>query len=94
MYYHSVVYLVLKLLGFAVYAERFTNLGRIDAVLEMQEVVYVIEFKMSTADAALEQIRNKGYAQPYLGHGKSIILLGIAFDKASRNIVDWKAETL
>ncbi|MCB0125131.1 MAG: AAA family ATPase, partial [Caldilineaceae bacterium] len=93
-YYHSVVYLVLKLLGFAVYAERFTNLGRIDAVLEMQEVVYIIEFKMSTADTALDQIRDKGYAQPYLGCGKSIILLGIAFDKASRNIVDWKAETV
>ena len=86
------VYLVLKLLGFAVYAERFTNLGRIDATLELDEVVYLLEFKMSTAEAAIEQIRDKGYAQAFQGSGKPIILLGIAFDKESRNIVDWKAE--
>lgn len=91
-YYHSVIYLVLKLLGFAVYAERFTNLGRIDATLEMDDVVYVIEFKMSTAAAAIEQIRNKEYAQTFRGSGKPIILLGIAFDQDSRNIVDWQAE--
>lgn len=92
-YYHSVVYLVLKLLGFAVYAERFTNLGRIDAVLEMDSVVYIMEFKMSTAEAAIAQIREKQYDQPFRGSGKAIIWLGIAFDKESRNIVDWKSET-
>lgn len=46
-YYHSVVYLVLRLLGFTVEAERLNNLGRLDAVLELGDVVYILEFKMS-----------------------------------------------
>jgi hypothetical protein len=48
-YYHSVIYLVLRLLGFTVEAERLNNLGRLDAVLELRDVVYILEFKMSEA---------------------------------------------
>ncbi|MEZ4683146.1 MAG: PD-(D/E)XK nuclease domain-containing protein [Caldilineaceae bacterium] len=89
-YYHSVVYLVLKLLGFTIHAEWPTNLGRIDAVLELPDTIYLLEFKMSSGAIALQQIRDKQYAQPFLGSDKTVILLGIAFDRESRNIVDWK----
>lgn len=91
-YYHSIVYLILNLLGFHVYAERLTNLGRMDAVLETPDTVYILEFKMTTAEAAIQQIRTKRYAQSYQGHGKTIILLGIAFDPEKRNIADWATE--
>lgn len=93
-YYHSVVYLVLRLLGFTIQAERITNVGRIDAVLELADKVYILEFKMMTGQIALDQIRNKQYAQPFLGSTKTIILLGIAFDKATRNLIDWKHEVV
>jgi PD-(D/E)XK nuclease superfamily len=89
-YYHSIVYLTLRLLGFTIYAERMTNIGRVDAVLELTNVIYILEFKLSSAQVALDQIRRKNYAQPYLGGTKTVILLGIAFDKASRNIEDWQ----
>ncbi len=88
-YYHSLIYLLLKLLGFTIHAEPLTNLGRIDAVLELSEAVYILEFKMSTAQIALQQIRDKQYDLPYCNQGKPIHLLGIAFDQASRNISDW-----
>lgn len=91
-YYHSVVYLILNLLGFRVYAERLTNLGRMDAVLETADTVYILEFKMTTAESAIQQIRTKQYAQSYYGRGKMIILLGVAFDPEKRNIVDWAIE--
>jgi len=95
-YYHSIVYLLLKLLGFTIHAEPLTNLGRIDAVLEMPEVVYILEFKMqrgpANAQTALQQIRDKQYALPYQGGGKPILLLGLAFDSESRNLVDWQME--
>jgi hypothetical protein len=58
-YYHSVVYLILNLLGFTIHAERLTNLGRMDAVLELLDVVYIIEFKMTTGETAIQQIREK-----------------------------------
>lgn len=44
-YYHSVVYLVLRLLGFTIQAERMTNVGRIDAVLELADKVYILEWR-------------------------------------------------
>ncbi|MEZ4658973.1 MAG: AAA family ATPase [Caldilineaceae bacterium] len=91
-YYHSVVYLVLKVLGFTVHAEWPTNLGRLDAVLELADTVYLLEFKMSSGEIALQQIREKQYAQSFLGGSKMVILLGIAFDKESRNITDWQHE--
>ena len=50
-YYHSVAYLVLRLLGFTVSAERSTNLGRMDAALELPDLVYIIEFKFVDDDA-------------------------------------------
>lgn len=89
-YYHSVVYLVLRLLGFTIQAERMTNVGQIDAVLELPNTIYIIEFKMTSAEVALEQVRQKQYAQPYLSRHKTIFLVGIAFDKTGRNIGDWK----
>lgn len=88
----SVVYLVLRLLGFTIYAERITNVGRIDAVLELADKVYILEFKMTTGQIALDQIRGKQYAQPFLGGNKTVILLGMAFDKTTRNIADWVHE--
>lgn len=113
-YYHSVVYLVLRLLGFTVDAERLNNLGRLDAVLELSDVVYILEFKMSEplpkprkrsagkataskpsptpAQRAIEQIRTKQYDLPFRGRGKTILLLGIAFDQENRNISEWLME--
>ena len=91
-YYHSIVYLILKLLGFTIHAEPLTNLGRIDAVLELPEAVYILEFKMTTAQIALQQIRDKQYDLPYRHQGKPIILLGMVFDQAGHNITDWATE--
>jgi hypothetical protein len=91
-YYHSIVYLILKLLGFTIQPERLTSLGRIDAILEVADVVYILEFKMTTATAAIQQIRERGYAQAFRGQGKTIILFGIAFDRTSRTISAWEVE--
>lgn len=93
-YYHSLVYLLLKLLGFTIHAEPLTNVGRIDAVLDLPEAVYILEFKMSTAQIALRQIRDKQYDLPYRNQGKPIILLGIAFDADNRKIAEWKMEQI
>ena len=95
-YYHSLIYLLLKLLGFTIHAEPLTSLGRTDAVLDLPEAVYIIEFKMQSsqenAQTALQQIRDKRYDAPYRSAGKPIILLGIAFDPAGRTISDWAVE--
>lgn len=91
-YYHSIVYLILNLLGFKVYAEEMTSHGRIDAVLELPNKIYILEFKMSSAQSALAQIKARNYAQPYRGSGKPIVLVGIAFDKEKKTINEWLSE--
>lgn len=91
-YYHSIVYLILKLLGFSILAEPLSSQGRTDAVIELTDRIYILEFKMSTALIALDQIKARGYDQPYRASGKPIVLIGIAFDKERRMIGDWKSE--
>lgn len=93
------------------------HLGRLDAVLELRDVVYILEFKLSEAQpksrkrskakttnsptpspklslaqVALAQIRAKQYDLPFRNQGKPILLLGIAFDQAQRNISEWQME--
>lgn len=55
-------------------------------------MVYILEFKMTTSEAAIAQIRTKQYTLPFRNSGKTIILLGIAFDQASHNIAIWEME--
>ena len=64
-----------------------TNKGRIDCVLQTNEVIYIIEFKLNdSCEAALKQIQDKQYAEKFHSGGKNIVLLGVAFDQQTRNI--------
>ena len=92
-YYQSIIYVVFKLIGFLITAEARTNIGRADAVVETEDRVYVIELKLNdTAEAAMKQIREKRYFEPYLDRGKEILLVGAAFDVETRNIERWLVE--
>ena len=72
-------YLILQLLGkYNTYVEKETSQGRIDCVLECPDYVYIFEFKLnSTAEAALKQIDEKGYAQPYDADKSKIYKVGL-----------------
>jgi len=92
-YYHSMVYMLLRLSGVQLLLEKETDKGKIDGVLELADKIYIIEFKFARskrikrvatlADKAIRQIEGKKYYEPYLATPKKIILLGIGFlDKA------------
>jgi hypothetical protein len=85
-YYHSLIYLILRLSGAEVMCEDPTNIGRIDAVLETEKKIYIMEFKVGSEQEALAQIKEMKYYEKYLGSGKEIVLLGIGFDPEKRNI--------
>ncbi|MCP4217032.1 MAG: AAA family ATPase [bacterium] len=91
-YYSTVVFLVLKLIGINIDSEVETNLGRIDAVIETEHRVFVLEFKMGGAAAAMAQIKKKKYYQKYLSAPGGVTLVGIGFDTKKRNIGDYKIE--
>ncbi|PCK03438.1 MAG: AAA family ATPase [Alteromonadaceae bacterium] len=92
-YYQSLFFVICKLLGFTAEVEVSTNKGRIDCVVETDKTIYIIEFKLQgNKDDALQQIKDKQYAQKYQGQGKKITLLGVAFDHQERNIGEWIEE--
>jgi len=95
-YYHTVVFIILKLVGvdMGIDAEVHTNKGRIDAVLETLDMVYVLEFKMGTSAKALAQIESMGYHEKYLSSGKKIKLIGVGLDSKERNISDYQEKEI
>ena len=69
--------------------------GRADIVVRYRKAIYVFELKRDgTADEALAQIREKGYAKPYLADGRPVWAIGLAFDSKTRQLVDAKEERL
>lgn len=93
-YYQTVVYLVLSLLGMNVDTEVQTNVGRIDAVIRTEKRIYVMEFKTTTSDDALAQIKEKKYYEKYMNSGLPITLVGIGFESDNRNLSDYMFEDL
>ena len=92
-YYQSLFYAIMTLLGYQLDAEVNTNIGRIDCVLQTEQTVFIIEFKLNdSCTAALQQIKDKQYAQKYQNSGKAIVLLGVEFDQAGRNIGEFITE--
>ena len=93
--YQNILYSVFRLIGAEIHNEVHINNGRIDTVIINHNHIYVIELKMEQlADEAIAQIKEKGYANPYLASGKPITLIGINFSKEARNIVEWKEEVI
>lgn len=95
-YYHTVIYLVLKLAGAEITAEDSSNIGRMDAVLEANKKIFIMEFKMGkgSEQEALKQIREKKYHEKYLNCGKQVVLVGIGFDPDAKNIAQYITETI
>lgn len=93
-YYHTVIYLILKLAGADVRSEDPTNIGRVDVVFETQTRVCIMEFKIGSEQDALDQIKEMKYYEKYLSSGKEIILLGIGFHPERRNIGSYVQEKL
>ena len=59
----------------------------------LPDKVYVIEFKVDKPGKALEQIREKGYHEKYLGGDREVYLVGVSFDSAEKNISDFEWES-
>jgi hypothetical protein len=96
-HYASVFYSHLAGLGLDLRVEDATNQGRIDLTLVQQEQVFLFEFKVVADEPeghALRQIRDKGYAEKYLGRGTHVHLIGVEFSRTARNIVGFEVETL
>ena len=79
--------------GFRYDPEAAQTEGRSDLVATHPCGTYVFELKVGgTAAEALEQIRARGYAKPYLAQGLPVWAVGLAFDPKTRQLVDADVE--
>ena len=85
------MYIIMELLGEYVEAERHTSNGRIDLLLQTKDYIYIVELKVnSTAEVALQQIEEKGYAKPFVDDPRKLFKIGVSFSTADRRVDDWR----
>ena len=92
-YFQNSMYLIFKMMGFFTEVERTTSRGRMDIVMKTKDYIYVMELKLDgTADEALRQIDDKGYAEPFKTDGRQIYKIGVSFSSETRGIEEWRIE--
>jgi len=92
-YYQTIFYLIFKLIGLEIDAEVHTSWGRIDAVIETENDIFLFEFKLDgRAEKALQQIKEKEYFSRYRLSGKTLHLLGVNFELEKRGVGEWLVE--
>jgi len=97
VYYQTVFYCIFNLIGLKVDAEIKTNIGRIDALIEIENSIYIFEFKLnSSKEEALAQIKEKKYYEKFLNQNKKVYLVGVEFrfDDQEKNIGEWVVEEI
>ena len=93
-YFHYTFYLILRLMStYMVYTEKQLSQGRADCIIETDQYVYIFEFKLDgSADEALQQIEDKGYALPYADDARTLYKIGCSFSSETGTIEEWKSE--
>jgi hypothetical protein len=96
-YYASVFYAWFASLGLDLVTEESSNAGRLDMALRFNGRVWLFEFKvveLQPEGRALQQIKDRGYADKYRGDGLPIHLIGVEFSRKRRGLVGFEVEHL
>ncbi len=91
-YFQYTFYLIMRLISvYTVYTEKVQSQGRVDCIVETPQYVYIFEFKLDgTADEALQQIEDKGYAREYDSDKRQVFKIGASFSSETGTIGEWK----
>ncbi len=90
-YYHAIIFLTFKLLGYYAQAEPSVSEGRIDAVVETEDGIFIFEFKVNgTIKEAMTQIHKNKYYQRYQASNKEIYLLAVV--RKDKTISEYEVE--
>ncbi|MFN3691880.1 MAG: AAA family ATPase [Fervidobacterium sp.] len=93
VFYQSIMVSLFESTGVNVVSEEESSGGRADVVVKYNGLVYVIELKVDkSAKEALEQIKTKGYHEPY--KGKEVYLIGVNISSETGSISDWVYEKI
>jgi hypothetical protein len=92
LYFHYTFYLIMRLIScYTVYTEKQLSEGRADCIIETPAYIFILEFKLDgTADEALRQTADRGYATAYAADFRPIYCIGASFSSKTGTIDDWK----
>ena len=91
-FYEYTMYLIFSMLNVYVRTQVKCAGGRVDMVVWMPDTTYVFEMKTNdTAENALKQIDEKGYAIPYQTEGRKVVKVGVRMNADTRTVEDWVA---
>ena len=90
-YFHYTFYLLMRMVScYTVYTEKQQSEGRVDCIVETPDYIYIFEFKLDgTADEALQQIEEKGYARPYEADKRKLFKVGTVFSSETGTISEF-----
>ena len=91
-YFHYTFYLLMRMVScYTVYTEKQQSEGRVDCIVETPDYIYIFEFKLDgTANEALQQIEDKGYARPYEADTRKLFKVGTVFSSETGTISEFK----
>ena len=87
--YQRILQVLFWSLGYDPIVEPTQSSGKhADLVVKAGDVIFVFELKSdgTTAEEALGQIKDRGYATPYLHDGRPIAIVGLSFHKGQREL--------
>ena len=94
-YFHSIFFIIMRILGFTIESEVLTVDGRIDATVFTNSKIYILEFKAGyDSKKAIKQIIEKGYHEKYSDDKRKKILLGINFNTGTKCIDDYEVKEI
>ena len=93
-YFTYTLYLIFRIAScYITFIEKEQSYGSLDCCVETSEHVYIFEFKLDgSAEAALKQIDDMGYAKEFLASEKIIHKIGINISSETGTVADWKVE--
>ena len=90
--YRLIISTILNSVGLRVEVERMISTGRIDLVVTTSHYIYVIELKLRNNGgkaAAIQQIIDCKYMEPFMADKREVVGLGIELDETGKGLLDW-----
>ena len=91
--YRLIMSTIFRALGCRVEVERMLATGRIDMIVEVPSIIYVLELKLSNnggISAAENQMKEKSYTEPFKADKRKVIALAVELDETGKGLIDWK----
>lgn len=93
IHFQNMMAIAAKMMGLTVRTEIHSSRGRCDMQILTSGFVYIFEFKIDgTAEEAIAQIHEKGYAIPFEADSRTAFLIGANFSTDTRTLDGWIIE--